>query len=848
MAKEEKVSATNVKHDKEMIISFAKTKRATEWKNKTVAWSHFIEWLSRPRQVEANFEDYAGLTKEEQSELKDGPAFVGGPLKNNRRSSQSIQQRFIIALDVDDARHDLLERVKNDLGFEAAYYSTLSHQTADADKYRIIFPLSRSVQPAEYEAITRKVAELLGAEQFDPTTVQPERLMFGPAQLQDGPFEFGVVDTGKFMDPDAILDYYEDWTDRSEWAMLGNERKQITDRYKKLGDPREKQNLIGAFCQAYSISEAMEEFIPGVYIHSRTDSDGTERYSYKEGKGADGVLVYDDTFLHSFHGTDPVSGMSVNAFDLVRIHLFGELDSDYPPETPSKDLPSFKETMELAAQDPNVQEIRHAQSTGLAQQEFSDVDADILDETDEQGDTDAVTAPKKVKKAKTEKKPVKKSEGPASWLKFNKNGDVSGVVYPELAREVIQEVPVFYTGRDLYMYEDDKGIWTTESAKAYLKSYLMKQKLGNLSTKARIDETIAMIENETLDRDKEIGNHDLNKVVVTNGVYDLIDGTFTEEFDRELFATVRHPIEYDPNAKCDRFIEYLKFAVGEENIDFIFEWFGYTLWRDYQALNNILFIHGKGGTGKSTLVQVMTAMLGVENTSSVPIRTLMTERFAKASLFNKNANVDTDAEPHYLADGSVIKQLTGQDQIFADRKNQKPLEFTSHAKLTFATNELPPMRDFSGGLERRMLILPMNHKITQAIQEAAPIDAILEEELPGIFNEAVKRLPALLERRSFTVSDTMKKEVHKWVSGNDVTSLFIEDECEISVGGYTKVKEMYSDYKNYCRESGYHALSKNKFNQRLEELGHERKPKRIEGKVQKVWTGVLGPSNAGLDF
>ena len=109
--------------------------------------------------------------------------------------------------------------------------------------------------------------------------------------------------------------------------------------------------IIGAFCRTYTISQAMEKFIPGMY--DPTDIEG--RYTYTGGSTVGGAVVYDgDLFLYSHHATDPCSGMLVNAFDLVRLHMYGDKDRDAKDGTPVNKLPSFVAMSHLAVGDKGV--------------------------------------------------------------------------------------------------------------------------------------------------------------------------------------------------------------------------------------------------------------------------------------------------------------------------------------------------------------------------------------------------------------------------------------------------------------------------------------------------------------
>jgi predicted P-loop ATPase len=125
---------------------------------------------------------------------------------------------------------------------------------------------------------------------------------------------------------------------------------------KKLGDPREKPGIIGLFCQAYTISEAIDAYLPGIYERVERYDD---RYTYMKGSTTGGAVTYDDLLLYSHHGTDPVGGREVNAFDLVRIHQFGLLDAESDPGTPVAKLPSFVAMTSLCNKDDKVKALRN---------------------------------------------------------------------------------------------------------------------------------------------------------------------------------------------------------------------------------------------------------------------------------------------------------------------------------------------------------------------------------------------------------------------------------------------------------------------------------------------------------
>jgi len=226
-------------------------------------------------------------------------------------------------------------------------------------------PLSRECTPDEYVATARKIAGLMGIELFDKTTFETNRLMFWPSSPRDVEYYFQFQD-GPWIDVDEILDSYTDWKDSSLWPTAERELNDVKASAKKQEDPENKKGIVGAFCRTYSISEAISRFLEDIYIHT----DIEDRFTYSKGTTAAGLIVYDDKFAFSHHGTDPCGGKLCNAFDLVRIHKFGHLDSD---ETYQRQKPkSFAAMEEFAREDKAVKKIIATENIQDAKYDFTE--------------------------------------------------------------------------------------------------------------------------------------------------------------------------------------------------------------------------------------------------------------------------------------------------------------------------------------------------------------------------------------------------------------------------------------------------------------------------------------------
>ena len=333
-----------------ILIATGASRTAKKWKNQETTWEKFLEKLRTTTRTRETMAEYMKMPKREQDRIKDVGGFVGGYLKNGRRLAGNVINRQLVTLDADFGDESLLSTL--DLFYADttyAVYSTHKH-TKDHPRLRIVFPLAKPVGPDAYQAIARRLASDIGMDLFDDTTYEAERLMYWPSTAADGEYVF-VENPGEFLDPDKVLALYDDWKDASTWPVSSRQTDIIIRNAQKQGDPLTKPGLVGAFCRAYSIPEAIEAFLPEEY----TQTGKEDRYTYTRGSTTAGLVLYEDgKFAFSHHGTDPVSGKLVNSFDLVRIHRFRDRDMNADPDARVNDLPSYKAMCELAAEDDAV--------------------------------------------------------------------------------------------------------------------------------------------------------------------------------------------------------------------------------------------------------------------------------------------------------------------------------------------------------------------------------------------------------------------------------------------------------------------------------------------------------------
>lgn len=357
--------------DTQIIIATGRSRSARSWKSQKMTWGELANKLAEPTVTNETAAEYAKMSKADQGQKKDVGGFVGGYIPNKgRRIRGAVKERYLITLDADNPSEDFIVDLDMELGgMEYVLYSTHSH-TADNPRYRVIIPVDRPMTPDEYQAVSRRIADNIGIEFFDPSTHQAERLMYWPSHPKDVEYVY-LHSEGSLVSVDAYLGTYRDWRDTSLWPTSEKESQIRLDAAKKQGNPLEKKGLIGAFCRSYSITEAIHKFLPEVYEPTAVE----DRYTYVAGSSVGGLVIYDnDTFAYSNHATDPISGKLVNAFDLVRIHLFG--DKDPADETAVTKLPSYKAMIDFVNED-------GAAPILLDKERMADMEFDDITEDDE---------------------------------------------------------------------------------------------------------------------------------------------------------------------------------------------------------------------------------------------------------------------------------------------------------------------------------------------------------------------------------------------------------------------------------------------------------------------------------
>lgn len=341
---------------RELKIAYGRSSNAKSWKNSVTTWDDLCAKLKTTVRTRETAAEYKAMTKTEKAAVKDKGGFVGGYLKDGRRLVQNVEYRSLLTLDADKAQPGFIDRFVRECEYAAVIYTTHGH-TPDAPRVRIILPFEEDITPDCYAAVARYFTAMWGIDQFDECSYRINQLMYWPTTPSDGEYICKVVNK-PFLNAVEFLDAYPDWRDCSKLPVSSKEKEVKTHDGKKQEDPLTKDGIVGVFCRTYTIQDTISKFLSDVYAPSAMEG----RYDYIAGEGTAGVVVYDDKFAYSHHATDPAGGKLLNAFDLVRLHRFGNED----------EKTSFLKMCELAENDELVKEVLNKEKLEQAQKDFEE--------------------------------------------------------------------------------------------------------------------------------------------------------------------------------------------------------------------------------------------------------------------------------------------------------------------------------------------------------------------------------------------------------------------------------------------------------------------------------------------
>lgn len=305
-------------------------------------------------------------------------------------------------------------------------------------------------------------------------------------------------------------------------------------------------------------------------------------------------------------------------------------------------------------------------------------------------------------------------------------------------------------------------------------------------------------------------------VAFKNGVYNVHTDEFIG-FSPELVITNRIDHNFNPEAYseiADRTLD--KLACGNKNVRMLLEEvIGYNFYRRNE-LRKAFVLTGDKANGKSTFLNMITNVLGQDNTVSLDMKELG-DRFKTAELFGKLANIGDDIGDEFIANPAIFKKVVSGDRINVERKGQNPFDFSPYAKQLFSANSIPRIKDKSGAVMDRLIIVPFDATFSKSDPDYDPfIKYKLQEEdvMEYLIQLGIKGLRRVLENQSFTMSEGVVQSLREYEENNNPILLFFKeiDESEIME---KPTRQGYQRYSEFCIANNLQQMSNIEFSKQV---------------------------------
>ena len=371
----------------------------------------------------------------------------------------------------------------------------------------------------------------------------------------------------------------------------------------------------------------------------------------------------------------------------------------------------------------------------------------------------------------------------------------------------------FYDGEGSQMYVPNAEITLGENVKEIwydsFETTLLTQTFANIRYETYINRDEFQLKPEYIPVQNGIlWVHQLE----TEWVIDIGENT------SELFVTSRIPTYYDPEAQCPRWTKFLSEILPgqEKEIYWLQEYVGYCLYRTWNW-DKVIMLLGDGDNGKSTLLEVIRALLGAENCPTIGLYDLCNGRWYLAELYLKLANIDADTATKDLENTSKFKTATGGDQIMGERKGKNPFFFNSTCKHFMSANNMPYCYDDTDAFYRRWFVIKFFEQFPEGDKRKDPqLGEKLLTELPGILNWALRGLTRLLKNNGFTEPPSTEEVKAEWNRlSNPLYAFVYSENVVIDSEGVYNCQTFYEDFVKYAKKYKLIQWTKDKIGKRI---------------------------------
>ena len=336
---------------------------------------------------------------------------------------------------------------------------------------------------------------------------------------------------------------------------------------------------------------------------------------------------------------------------------------------------------------------------------------------------------------------------------------------------------------------------------------------------------------------KNVGMSNANLIAFKNGIYDIETGKMMD-FSPEHIITNKINYNYNPDAHSELLDKTLdKLACNDENIRALLEEaVGYCFYRRNE-LRKSFILTGDKKNGKSTYLAMLKELLGDDNTVALDLGELG-ERFSSASLFGKLANIGDDIGDDFIANPATFKKIVSGDWIKGENKGQKEFFFKPYCKLLFSANNIPRIKDKSGAVLDRLVIIPFDAKFSKDDPDYDPYikyKLIQPDVLEYLILLGLNGLKRVLENQSFTKSEKVKHSIDEYEEMNHpILTFFKEVQVEEIINEPTS--EVYRKYTEFCLANSFTPMSNIEFSKQVKKRYQlEIVNKTIKGKKYRIF-------------
>lgn len=406
-----------------------------------------------------------------------------------------------------------------------------------------------------------------------------------------------------------------------------------------------------------------------------------------------------------------------------------------------------------------------------------------------------------------EQPPTSKGEPRPPKLNLNK-----------LAMFLIRKYCIVSANDTIYCYIDDKYYETQDRLSKDLVKLLMTIGFSDhAKVKEIINDIIYRVKNITA-KFKEFPFNKKSKylIPVRNGVIVRRNLNVLLSQSPVWGFTFSLPVTYDSNADTKVMKDFLESLVDtEEEYELLVQIPAHALLQD-ENYQQAYLLTGSGSNGKSTLITLITSLVGSSNVTAVSLQELNENRFAPAELQGKLLNMFPDLPNRSVKTTGIFKALTGGDEITVEKKFCQPFKMRNKAVFCFSANALPSVEDSSYAFWRRWAII--NFPKTFKVDPTLPRKLTEPKNLSGFLNLVIDKMDRI-EKYGLTRSTKVEDAMGMWKKRSNSAYAFVTDMIEKSATEYIKYDTLYNIYLNYCEEQDFTSLGKPKFTIELEKIG-----------------------------